>query len=55
MSNNPAKIDALEMAGISVTEYVPIIVGQEQENAGYLETKREKMGHLLPEVETNER
>ena len=55
MSNNPAKIDALEMAGISVTEYVPIIVGQESENAGYLETKREKMGHILPEVETNER
>ena len=55
MSNNPAKIDALEMAGISVNEYVPIIVGQENENAGYLETKREKMGHILPEVETNER
>ena len=55
MSNNPAKIDALEMAGISVNEYVPIIVGQENENAGYLETKREKMGHILPEGETNER
>ena len=55
MSNNPAKIDALEMAGISVNEYVPIIVGQENENAGYLETKREKMGHILPEAETNER
>jgi 3,4-dihydroxy 2-butanone 4-phosphate synthase/GTP cyclohydrolase II len=54
MSNNPAKIDALEMAGISVTEYVPIIVGQEDENAGYLETKREKMGHILPEAEANE-
>ena len=52
MSNNPAKIDALEMAGISVNEYVPIIVGQENENAGYLETKREKMGHILPEAET---
>jgi 3,4-dihydroxy 2-butanone 4-phosphate synthase/GTP cyclohydrolase II len=54
MSNNPAKIDALEMAGISVTEYVPIIVGQEDENAGYLETKREKMGHILPESAKNE-
>lgn len=54
MSNNPAKIDALEMAGISVTEYVPIIVGQEDENAGYLETKREKMGHILPEAEVSE-
>lgn len=54
MSNNPAKIDALEMAGILVTEYVPIIVGQEDENAGYLETKREKMGHILPEAAKNE-
>lgn len=54
MSNNPAKIDALEMAGISVTEYVPIIVGQEDENAGYLETKREKMGHIFPEAEVSE-
>ena len=55
MSNNPAKIDALEMAGISVTEYVPIIVGQENENMGYLETKREKMGHIFPEGEKSER
>ena len=54
MSNNPAKIDALEMAGISVTEYVPIVVGQEDENAGYLETKREKMGHILQEAAKNE-
>ncbi|MFY9303888.1 MAG: GTP cyclohydrolase II [Rhodoluna sp.] len=54
MSNNPAKIDALEMAGILVTEYVPIIVGQEDENAGYLETKRDKMGHILPEAAKNE-
>lgn len=54
MSNNPDKIDALEMAGISVTEYVPIIVGQEDENASYLETKREKMGHILPGAEVNE-
>jgi 3,4-dihydroxy 2-butanone 4-phosphate synthase/GTP cyclohydrolase II len=54
MSNNPAKIDALEMAGISVTEYVPIIVGQEDENAGYLETKRDKMGHILPEAAPHE-
>jgi 3,4-dihydroxy 2-butanone 4-phosphate synthase/GTP cyclohydrolase II len=54
MSNNPAKIDSLEMAGISVTEYVPIIVGQEDENVGYLETKRQKMGHILPEAAKNE-
>lgn len=55
MSNNPAKIDALEVAGISVSEYVPIVVGQSSENLGYLATKREKMGHLLPELDRNER
>jgi 3,4-dihydroxy 2-butanone 4-phosphate synthase/GTP cyclohydrolase II len=54
MSNNPAKIDALEMAGIFVTEYVPIIVGQQDENFDYLETKRAKMGHILPDGAINE-
>ena len=49
MTNNPAKSGFLNDAGIPVTEYVPVIVGQAKENAGYLETKREKMGHLIPE------
>jgi 3,4-dihydroxy 2-butanone 4-phosphate synthase/GTP cyclohydrolase II len=49
MTNNPAKSGFLNAAGIPVTEYVPVIVGQAAENAGYLETKREKMGHLIPE------
>ena len=49
MTNNPAKSGFLNDAGIPVTEYVPVIVGQAAENAGYLETKREKMGHLIPE------
>ncbi len=50
MTNNPAKSGFLNDAGIPVTEYVPVIVGQAAENIGYLETKREKMGHLIPEV-----
>jgi 3,4-dihydroxy 2-butanone 4-phosphate synthase/GTP cyclohydrolase II len=49
MTNNPAKSGFLIDAGIPVTEYVPVIVGQAAENVGYLETKREKMGHLIPE------
>jgi 3,4-dihydroxy 2-butanone 4-phosphate synthase/GTP cyclohydrolase II len=49
MTNNPAKSGFLNDAGIPVTEYVPVIVGQAAENAGYLETKREKMGHIIPE------
>lgn len=50
MTNNPAKSGFLNEAGIPVNEYVPVIVGQAAENIGYLETKREKMGHLIPEV-----
>lgn len=50
MTNNPAKSGFLNDAGIPVNEYVPVIVGQAAENIGYLETKREKMGHLIPEV-----
>ena len=55
MSNNPAKIEALEAAGIFVNEFVPIVVGQQVENAEYMETKREKMGHMIPGIDRNER
>ena len=48
MTNNPAKSGFLNDAGIPVTEYVPVIVGLAGENLGYLETKREKMGHMIP-------
>lgn len=48
MTNNPAKRDYLADAGIEVTDYVPVIVGQAAENEKYLETKRARMGHLLP-------
>ncbi len=49
MTNNPAKSKFLDDAGIPVTEYVPVITGLALENLGYLETKREKMGHLIPD------
>ena len=52
MTNNPAKSGFLNDAGIPVNSFVPVIVGQVAENAGYLETKREKMGHLIPESES---
>ncbi len=48
MTNNPAKSGFLINAGIPVNEYVPILVGQALENAGYLETKRARMGHMIP-------
>ena len=47
LSNNPAKIEALEKAGIEVTERVPCIVAPTSTTEEYLRTKKEKMGHLL--------
>jgi GTP cyclohydrolase II len=47
MSNNPEKIQALEDAGIRVTERVPAIVDPVDSTEDYLRTKREKLGHLL--------
>jgi 3,4-dihydroxy 2-butanone 4-phosphate synthase/GTP cyclohydrolase II len=50
MTNNPAKSDFLNQAGINVNSYVPIIVGEAAQNLQYLETKRARMGHIIPEV-----
>ena len=47
MSNNPEKVQALENAGIRVAERVPCIAEHHESRRGYLETKREKMGHLF--------
>ncbi len=47
MSNNPDKVKALEDAGIEVTERVPCIAEEHESRRGYLETKREKMGHFF--------
>ena len=46
MTNNPAKIAMMENCGIDVTERVPLRVGENPHNAGYLATKRAKSGHL---------
>ena len=48
LSNNPAKRNFLEEAGIAVNETVPLIVGLADQNLGYLEAKRARMGHEIP-------
>jgi 3,4-dihydroxy 2-butanone 4-phosphate synthase / GTP cyclohydrolase II len=50
MTNNPAKSEFLNQAGIAVNSYVPVIVGEAAQNKQYLETKRARMGHIIPEV-----
>ncbi|WP_263365954.1 GTP cyclohydrolase II [Edaphobacter bradus] len=47
ITNNPAKVEALELAGIKVAERISAIVPTEPTNERYLQTKRDKMGHLV--------
>jgi 3,4-dihydroxy 2-butanone 4-phosphate synthase/GTP cyclohydrolase II len=47
LTNNPKKIIGLEGYGLKVVERVPIEVEPGDENARYLATKRDKMGHML--------
>src|SRR5580693_140553 len=47
LSNNPEKVEAVENAGVRVTERVPCVADVVDTREAYLRTKREKMGHLL--------
>ena len=47
MTNNPAKIARLADCGLTVTERVPLKVGETRFNHHYLATKAKKSGHLL--------
>ncbi|MDX8354216.1 GTP cyclohydrolase II [Cognatiyoonia sp. IB215182] len=47
LTNNPAKVARMESCGISVTERVPLKVGENRHNHAYLATKAAKSGHLL--------
>ena len=47
LTNNPEKIAALEASGIEVAERVPCQAAGNGENAHYLRTKKDRMGHLL--------
>jgi len=47
LTNNPDKTEALASHGITVASQVPILIAPTAHNAGYLDTKRERMGHSL--------
>ncbi len=47
LSNNPDKIQGIEAEGIQVEERVPLVIKASTLSAGYLKTKKEKLGHLL--------
>ena len=47
MTNNPGKVAALETEGVEVVERVPHQLPANPHNARYLDTKRDRSGHLL--------
>jgi 3,4-dihydroxy 2-butanone 4-phosphate synthase/GTP cyclohydrolase II len=55
LTNNPAKRAGLEGYGLSILERVPLETRPNPENIGYLRTKREKLGHLLGNLDPQAR
>ncbi|MGO1255110.1 MAG: bifunctional 3,4-dihydroxy-2-butanone-4-phosphate synthase/GTP cyclohydrolase II [Microbacterium gubbeenense] len=51
LTNNTDKVAQLRALGIDVVEQVPLIVGVGPNNHQYLETKRDRMGHIIGEAE----
>jgi GTP cyclohydrolase II len=47
LTNNPNKVKMMQDSGITVTERVPLRVGETPQNKGYLATKARKSGHLM--------
>lgn len=50
MTNNPLKLNALLDAGVAVNGRESIVTGVNPVNLGYLQTKRERMGHMYGEL-----
>jgi 3,4-dihydroxy 2-butanone 4-phosphate synthase / GTP cyclohydrolase II len=49
ITNNPEKLRQLTERGITVIDRVPLVVGVGEFNEKYLEAKRDRMGHVLPD------
>jgi 3,4-dihydroxy 2-butanone 4-phosphate synthase / GTP cyclohydrolase II len=55
LTNNPDKRAGLEGYGLTITGRVPLPVRAHRENLRYLRTKRDRMGHDLPDLDAVER
>jgi 3,4-dihydroxy 2-butanone 4-phosphate synthase/GTP cyclohydrolase II len=47
LTNNPKKVVGLEGYGLQVTETVPIECSPNPHNISYLQTKKDKLGHMI--------
>ena len=52
LTNNPDKVTNLEDYGVRVAERVPLTTRPNDHNLQYLLTKRDRMGHHLPDLST---
>jgi 3,4-dihydroxy 2-butanone 4-phosphate synthase/GTP cyclohydrolase II len=50
LTNNPKKVNRLEVYGMRITEQLPIEIPPTEHNREYLRAKRDKMGHNLREI-----
>ena len=50
LTNNPKKIVGLQGYNLDIVERIPIEIGKNKDNLVYLQTKKEKMGHMLNNV-----
>jgi 3,4-dihydroxy 2-butanone 4-phosphate synthase/GTP cyclohydrolase II len=51
LTNNPKKVVGVDGYGLHIVERVPIQIAPNQSNRRYLQTKKDKMGHLLDEID----
>lgn len=55
LTNNPKKVVGVDGYGLRIVERVPIQITPNENNLRYLQTKKDKLGHLLDEMEPHEK
>ncbi len=50
ITNNPKKVNRLQVYGLEVIEQLPLAIRPNKHNVRYLRTKKEKLGHMLDEL-----
>ncbi|HWP31891.1 MAG TPA: bifunctional 3,4-dihydroxy-2-butanone-4-phosphate synthase/GTP cyclohydrolase II [Fimbriimonadales bacterium] len=49
MTNNPSKVAGIQGYGLEIVEHIPLITEPTKHSKKYLNTKRDKLGHWIPE------